>query len=101
MSEIYFAGGFYEDPKNPNGEKVFGIVKPSGDGELPYLTYSPKGLRTTAHHSHLYRLGDDGKTAALADFRCASVEAGKKKVLLTEKQQEDIRKAIEANRFYD
>ena len=96
---IYFAGGFMEDPKNPKGEKVFLIVKPSGDGELPYLTYSPNGLRTTAHHANLYRLSEDGKRAMLADLRCPQVdEPGA--VKLTEVQQETLRKAIEAGRFY-
>ena len=96
---IYFAGGFMEDPKNPNGEKIFSIVKPSGDGELPYLTYSPNGLRLTAHHANLYRLSDDGKKAMLTDLRCPQVD-GAGSVKLTEHQQEALRKAIEAKRFY-
>ena len=96
---IYFAGGFMEDPKNPKGEKVFMIVKPSGDGELPYLTYSPNGLRTTAHHANLYRLSEDGKRAMLADLRCPQVD-GPGAVELTEVQQETLRKAVEAGRFY-
>ena len=96
---IYFAGGFMEDPKNPKGEKVFLIVKPSGDGDLPYLTYSPNGLRTTAHHANLYRLSEDGKRAMLADLRCPQVD-GSGAAELTEVQQETLRKAIEAGRFY-
>lgn len=96
---IYFAGGFMEDPKNPKGEKVFMIVKPSGADGLPYLTYSPNGLRTTAHHANLYRLSDDGKKAMLADLRCPQVD-GRGPVKLTEDQQEALKKAIEANRFY-
>lgn len=97
---IYFAGGFMEDPKNPKGEKIFSIVKPSGDGELPYLTLSSKGLRSTAHHANIYRLSDDGKKAMLADFRCPQVD-GPGAVKLTERQQEALRKAVEANRFFD
>lgn len=100
MADIYFAGVFMVDPQNPKGEKVFCIVKPYGEKELPYLTRSPKGLRSTEHHSNLYRLSGDGKTATIADFRCPDADCGMKKVWLTERQQEDIQKAIEANRFY-
>lgn len=100
MSDIYFAGGFMNDPNNPEGEKVFQIVKPSGDGELPYLTLSPRGLRSTAHHANIYRLSTDGKKAVLADLRCLN-GGGAGTVKLTESQQAVLRKAIEANRFYE
>lgn len=100
MSNIYFAGGFMDDPNNPKGEKIFQIVKPSGDNELPYLTYSPSGLRSTAHHANLYRLSGDGEKAYLADLRQPRLDK-LGSVKLAKSQQEALRKAIEANRFYD
>ena len=96
---IYFAGGFMEDPKDPKGRKVFQIVQPSGENALPYLTYSPNGLRTTSHHANLYRLSEDGKKAMLADLRCPNVYDNGA-VKLSEAQQEAVKKAIQANHFY-
>ncbi|MBE6954488.1 MAG: hypothetical protein E7449_01075 [Ruminococcaceae bacterium] len=97
---IYFAAGFYDDPKDPNGKKVFEIVRPFAPGALPYLTYSPNGLRATAHHASLYRLSDDGERAVLANLRCLNVGAGET-AKLTESQKEAIRQAIEANHFFE
>lgn len=99
MPNIYFAGGFMDDPNDPEGKKVFQIVKPSGDNELPYLTLSSRGLRSTAHHANLYRLSDDGKKAYLADLRKPKMDSFEL-VRLTESQQVALKKAIEANRFY-
>lgn len=99
MSNIYFAGGFMDDPNNPKGERVFQIVKPSGDNELPYLTYSPKGLISTAHHANLYRLSDNGEMAYLADLRQPGLDKTKP-VKLTKSQQNALQMAIKAERFF-
>lgn len=99
FGNIYFAGGFMEDPKDPKGRKVFQIVQPSGESALPYLTYSPNGLGATSHHANLYRLSEDGKKAMLADLRCPNVY-GNRVVKLSEDQQEAVKKAIQANHFY-
>lgn len=96
---VYFAAVFVSQPGRPENEKVFKLVRCSTPGSLPYLTLSSKGLRSTAHHANLYRLTDDGKHAALAEFRCpAAGTAGR--IRLTDQQAEDVQKAIKAGMFY-
>lgn len=99
MSNIYFAGGFMDDPNNPKGERTFQIVKPSGDNELPYLTYSANGLRSTAHHANLYRLSDNGEMAYLADLRQPGLNEPEP-VKLTKSQQNALQMAIKAEWFF-
>jgi|WetSurMetagenome_2_1015567.scaffolds.fasta_scaffold370353_3 hypothetical protein len=60
----YVAGGEYEEEEN---KYVFGLVKPRNG--LPYVTIYPSDLDLTSHHSHLYKLSDDFKTAILVEKR--------------------------------
>lgn len=97
---VYFAAGFYDDPTKPKYEKTFGLVKPSGENALPYLTHDPKGLWLTSHHANLFQLSEDGKKAIMVD--CRNLDVGQASVVvLTEEQAEELRKAIEANHFFD
>lgn len=62
MKNYYFNGGLYlvEGKKE---EYKFGIVKPTNG--LPYITTSEVGIIGAEHHSSVYRLEEDHKTATL------------------------------------
>lgn len=62
MKQYYFNGGMYL--KNGyNKEEEFGAVRPTNG--LPYVTEDPKGIPCTSHHSSVYLLSEDFKTARL------------------------------------
>ena len=50
---LYVAGGVY-----PHARDEFLLVRPSGKGDLPYVSSHPHGSlwSSTKHHSHYYRV---------------------------------------------
>lgn len=121
---VYFAGGYYyptKAVKDKRGEthkialtdqpRRFRLVSRSGgDDEMPYLTHKSDGLKLTSHHANLYGLTDDGRIAILIECRCpqatmfASAEDGflyEEPVELSDAHIAAIKKAIEANYFFD
>jgi len=56
MDQVYvMGGGFWK-----NGMREFLLIRPSGDGQLPYVAATEdsadKLYRSAMHHSHLYRV---------------------------------------------
>ena len=120
---VYFAGGYYyptTKKKDKSGElytvaittepRQFGLVHGCFKDWMPYLTHNPNGLKLTTHHANLYRLSDDMKTAKMVRYTCATVAAfvngetgpfPESEVHLTADHIEKIKKAVEANYFYD
>jgi hypothetical protein len=63
--KYYVCGGVYGSGE----DKKFSLVKPSGREALPYVMVGEddayRWFKTMQHHSHLYRLLDDGETLEL------------------------------------
>lgn len=109
---IYFAGGmYYPTVKKQGSNGIYGThcethrpmsfeMVHSGDKTKPYLTKSPKGLSLTSHHSSLYRLSDDMKTAELIDYRNGGNGRSPLSIELSNDQQRYIKASIDADYFF-
>lgn len=96
MGTYYVMGGEYQS----RGDQ-FLLVKP-GKG-LPYVTENPNGtlVRLCKHHSHVYRLSDDRRTAHLVKDYLIDDVGHPEMAELSDADYEGVCKRIEAGDIYE
>ncbi|MDF2880258.1 MAG: hypothetical protein K0R54_815 [Clostridiaceae bacterium] len=89
--KYYFNGGLYKIGFADN--RKFDAVSPSNG--LPYVTNSKEGIRNTSHHSSVYQISEDFKTAKL--IKDNGTVPSPKNVNLPYDLEIKLRKSVEAS----
>lgn len=77
------------------GDKYeFSLVKPTNNHD-PYVTLDPEGVKFTSHHSHIYKLSDDFKTAYLVRDNCLVGAKAPKQANLSISDYEGVKRSIQ------
>ena len=98
-NKTYVAGGMY---MQADGKIGFSMINAAGN-EPPFLTHDSTGLQITGHHASLYYVSEDVKTLTLIRLRGGGTKENPvpDTVMLTEKQILLIKRAMEANYYFD
>lgn len=98
-SKHYFAGGVYQSRNGDLNSFEFDAVRATDS--LPYVTTNKNGLQSASHHSSLYELSTDLTQAFLLHVRGEGLRNSPKLVRLPYKIQEEFKKVIRNNQFYN
>lgn len=109
---IYCAGGMYyptiKRKLKGNLETYCDVTKPmefkfivGSNVDKTYLTHNSKGLSLTSHHSSLYQITSDLKSALLVDYRHGGNGISPESYELTEEQKKYIQNSIDSEYWFD